>query len=339
MLEPLIEAIETVKERIEQHRQTLSENETRTRGALINPILKALGWDPGDPALVTLEYNVGNLRADYALLDGDDKPAAVFEAKKLGEALDNHRMQMLNYANTEGIEYAGLTNGDKWELYSVFERGHLNDRRMINVSISKDEAHECALELLTLWRLNLASGKVKKVNPPIIEIHVPEDEEPDSLPDTESTQKSESDPSEKSTPISEYKAVGYSSPLWKAIPKALRFPDGSEIAPTDEDHKWAGLMVATAEWLFQNQKLTDENIPIRMFASTGRYIIHTSEVHRNGKPMVSPESIQNGRYFVEKHDIWPKIARNNINVLLKHGGVDPSEVYLITANVAEGDDG
>ena len=28
-----------------------------------------------------------------------------------------HRMQMLNYANASGIDYAGLTDGNHWELY------------------------------------------------------------------------------------------------------------------------------------------------------------------------------------------------------------------------------
>ncbi len=73
----------------------MQDNETRTRMALIDPLLIALGWDTSDPALVIPEY-ASNGRADYALLGSDGNPAAFIEAKRLGEGLKTHRMQMLN---------------------------------------------------------------------------------------------------------------------------------------------------------------------------------------------------------------------------------------------------
>ena len=123
VLGELVGCIELLQERIRSHRDTLQENETRTRMALIDPLLRALGWDVFDPEVVTPEYKAGGGRADYALLRADGQPAATVEAKKLGETLSSHRMQMLNYANASGIEYAGLTDGDHWELYSVFRAG------------------------------------------------------------------------------------------------------------------------------------------------------------------------------------------------------------------------
>ena len=70
------------------------------------------------------EYKVSDGWADYALLRPDGHPAAVIEAKKLGTMLDvKFRRQMLNYANESGIEYAGLTDGNNWELYTVFQPG------------------------------------------------------------------------------------------------------------------------------------------------------------------------------------------------------------------------
>ena len=66
---------------------------------------------------------------------------------------------MLNYSNASGVDYAGLTDGDRWELYEVFKRGQLEERRILDVSISGMAAHECALRLLLLWRPNLETGK------------------------------------------------------------------------------------------------------------------------------------------------------------------------------------
>lgn len=158
-LDDLVSDIEVLKKRIQSHGATLREDETRTRMALIDPLLQALGWDVSDPALVTPEYKVSGRRADYALLRPDGRPAATVEAKKLGEALASHRMQMLNYANASGVEYAGLTDGNHWELYKVFEPGRLEERRILDVSIADAPAYESALKLLLFWRPNLESGQ------------------------------------------------------------------------------------------------------------------------------------------------------------------------------------
>ena len=45
LLDELIRVIETIENRIERHGNSLRENETRTRMALIDPLLSALGWD------------------------------------------------------------------------------------------------------------------------------------------------------------------------------------------------------------------------------------------------------------------------------------------------------
>lgn len=42
LLEPLVSVIEIIKARIEDHGPSLRENETRTRMALIDPLLQAL---------------------------------------------------------------------------------------------------------------------------------------------------------------------------------------------------------------------------------------------------------------------------------------------------------
>ena len=136
LLDELVDVIETLQRRIRDHGPNLRENETRTRMALIDPLLRVLGWDVSDPSVVTPEYSVSGRWADYALLGPDGRPVATVEAKKLGEPLAQHRMQMLNYSNASGVEYAGLTDGDHWELYEVFQRGQLEDRRILDVSIA-----------------------------------------------------------------------------------------------------------------------------------------------------------------------------------------------------------
>ena len=66
---------EVLKERMQTHRAALEENEMRTRVALIDPLLCALGWDVSDPAMVMPEYKIDNKPVDYALFRPNGKPA------------------------------------------------------------------------------------------------------------------------------------------------------------------------------------------------------------------------------------------------------------------------
>ena len=57
-LDDLVVCIKLLKERMRSHNAALRENETRTRMALIDPLLHALGWDVSDPGVGTPEYKV-----------------------------------------------------------------------------------------------------------------------------------------------------------------------------------------------------------------------------------------------------------------------------------------
>ena len=77
-------------------------------------------------------------------------------------------MQIVNYANLSGVPYAGLTDGNHWELYKVFDPAPIEDRLLLNMSIADRPAHEVALKLLLLWQPNLASGQPVAANEPVL---------------------------------------------------------------------------------------------------------------------------------------------------------------------------
>ena len=169
LLDDLVEVIEKLKERITAHGPSLRASETRTRMALIDPLLGALGWDVTDPEMVTPEYSVGNGRADYALLSKDMTPVAFIEAKHLGEPLERpqHEDQLFTYALRQQVKFAALTDGNRWLLddVSVFSGG---ERRLLQISIANMPTHESALKLLLLWRANLATGQPVAANEPVL---------------------------------------------------------------------------------------------------------------------------------------------------------------------------
>ena len=172
LLEPLISTIETIKARIERHGSSLRQNETRTRAALIDPLLQALGWDTADPVLVTPEYRVDVGWADYALAGLGNQPTAVIEAKRLGSILENHLEQAVGYCIQQGIAYSGVTDGNRWQVYRTFEPVPLAEKLVLDVSIANAPTHESALKLLlaVLASQRLASGSLIPPN-----IHHPAD--------------------------------------------------------------------------------------------------------------------------------------------------------------------
>ena len=88
-LENLLTLVETLRDRVDDHGDALRQNEMLTRYALIDPLLRELGWDTEDPDVVVPEYRVPNNKiSDYVLLH-DGRPEIVVEAKKLDESLQS----------------------------------------------------------------------------------------------------------------------------------------------------------------------------------------------------------------------------------------------------------
>ena len=320
MLDDLVSVIETLKQRIHDHGTSLRANETRTRMAMIDPMLRALGWDPADPSVVTPEYDVSGRWADYALLGTDGKPAATLEAKKLGESLGTHRMQMLNYSNAAGIAYAGLTDGNHWELYEVFAQKPLEERRVLQLSIVDTPAHQCALQLLLLWRPNLASGRPILASEPISANNTASAEPQETAAPSPAPFAPAALPTSGDgwVPLSEFNPPTGTNP-----PSSIRFSDGNNIAI----RSWKEIPTAVARWLHARRMLTVGNLPV---ASGKRGMAANSvPLHRDGSSMVTHETIGDDEIFINVH-LSARASRENAKKILEHCGVDPRDVYLQT---------
>lgn len=113
----IIQAIETIRERIDKHKTALSGSEAMTRYAPIDPMLRALDWDVSDPDTVTPEdAGTARFKIDYTM-----GSAMVVEAKKFGERLDRHADQLIEYARASKVRYGVLTNGQRWRMYDSRE--------------------------------------------------------------------------------------------------------------------------------------------------------------------------------------------------------------------------
>ena len=158
LLEPLVSALRDARHAIEHHREHLSKNEIRTRNVLVDPVLRALGWDVSILDEVDVEHAAGKMRVDYALLGNDRRPVVLIEAKKLDEDLNSNRTQVLTYCTELGVRYGVLTDGNCWDLYNLWQEAPIDDRLALQVILSSREPVIAARMLLRLWKDSVREG-------------------------------------------------------------------------------------------------------------------------------------------------------------------------------------
>ena len=313
LLDELVTTIEKLKARIERHQTELRKSEALTRYALIDPLLRELGWDTSDPALVMPEYDVDGKRADYALLEGD-KVVVFLEAKRLDEPLANHRDQVTNYANNLGIRYPVLTNGNQWEVYDNTKLVPIAEKRVLNISLTNAPASALALQLLLLWRPNLASGTPVAASEPILA---------SALTETLAQTETAINPLPPVPPVSDgWTSLREIQPVndqpWR--PSAIRLPDGIE----KEINLWWHVPREVSEYLVRIGKLTRDKCPIK-------------EGHRVDIVHSQPQPSKVGKYdhlhrlsnglFIGKAIQGSGLVRN-AKFLLKFFSEDEGEVWL-----------
>ena len=303
LLDDLVTAIQTVRARIREHGNSLSQNEYRTRLALIDPVLNALGWDVSDPKLVTPEYQVGSGRADYALLGENGNPSAFIEAKRLGEMAEasKHETQLFTYAVTQGVRYAGLTDGNRWIFDNLTARFSGDESRLLDVTIAKESAHQSALKFLLLWKPNLGTGQPIDANEPI-SVTPPE---PRPIIDPIPTGW---------ISLADYKVVG------NGKPPQMRLPDRKEV----QLKYWYEILVEAAEWLTRTGELSPASCPVTN--SQGGDLVNIEPREQHGGSFRSHRQLGNG-LFVKTHGSSITIL-GSTKILLKHFGKDSSSILL-----------
>jgi len=303
MLDELVACLEQLKKRIGRYGSSIRENETRTRMQLIDPLLRVLGWDVSDPEQVTPEFNVSGSWADYALLQPDGKPTAIIEAKKLDENLSKHRMQMLTYATASGIAYAGLSDGNHWELYRVFEHVPLDEKKILDVSITEIPPHKAALDLLLLWRPNLESGDVKPASEPILakadEVFfapaskkAPEQPLPDAKSAEPGAVKDVRPDTGSWIKLLDFKLPPGSSPKHAS----MKLWDGRVVSDLKY---WNELLFRVVEKLYRDGLLTVEDVPVATLSGRkNTFFINTEPIHGDGRLWKRFKKIPDSPLFV-----------------------------------------
>ena len=141
------EQVLNVIERWQTDERLTTLEEARICSAVIEPILRGLGWDIGNPQEVWEQYSVEDIgTVDYALLIGD-KPKVFVEVKRGGAQLKKHQSQLRNYARIGGVSLAILTNGATWWFYLPLQEGSWEQTRIGEVEFQDQNATEITQRL------------------------------------------------------------------------------------------------------------------------------------------------------------------------------------------------
>ena len=132
------------------HTQLGEEN---TKAALIEPVLKALGWDTSNPDEVHHEYRrlSNDNPVDYALLLLRT-PRLFLEAKDLWANLGDPKwsIQFISYATAAGVQWVVLTNGAEWRVYNAHAPVPIEQKLFRTVRIDEDlDSAYSVLQLLS----------------------------------------------------------------------------------------------------------------------------------------------------------------------------------------------
>lgn len=153
-LSNLCEVLRQINDSAAQYQATLKKNEAATRAVLIDPVLRALGWDIANTNMVEVEKTLTQTRVDYALYDNNGDVNIIIEAKSLSENLNQPSiiMSLVTYAFTFKFQDIFLTNGLIWQHFTNFQPGNVIATKILD--ITNDNPVECAAYLVQ--RLDVA---------------------------------------------------------------------------------------------------------------------------------------------------------------------------------------
>jgi hypothetical protein len=279
----LIETLKQIRETALVNQSKLSKSEASTRSAIIDPILRALGWDTANPRMIEFEKTFTQSRVDYALLDSENKIQIIIEAKPLGGNLsDKHiLLSLIMYAIASGVKSIFLTDGVIWEHYTDYSPGNVVSSKTLD--LAKDNLLDCAAYLIQIMdAARFWQSEPQKVEPEaeqlskqILDLRSEISVLKNTLLLVQKTQVEKVAGEEVKTETSSKPAYRFvdldqiSSFLGESLtnqkpPNVLKFPDGT----TKEITRWGDILLECCNFVLVN----NPNVPIPLPDAAGKKI-------------------------------------------------------------------
>ncbi len=306
-MDELIRLIGVLRERIETHGAALSQSEALTRSALIDPLLRGLGWNTEDPSHVVPEFHIPSTgkKAGYVLFTGTENPDVIVEAKRLGMPHGDAAHQALNYCAADGFECFAVTDGRRWAVYETRRPGALEQKRIAEFDIGRDSTSAVCSAALSLWRQRFVDGVSTHVEPETVRTRT--DPEPEVRPVTRNDNA-----------LSHWIRLSELDPPPYSTPRKLSLPKG----PTVDARRWSELVPRLVEWLSSQGHLPDETLPI--CTSTGRPIVEKRG--SDGKHLLAAKKA--GELWVDTN-FSGKDHAENMRTIVQSAGLSPQEFSVL----------
>ena len=299
--ETLEKAVLEINERIKAHREYIAGDETRTRVVLIDPLLRALGWNLENPDEVQLEFKLSTGKPDYALMK-DGQPIAVIEAKRLGTRLETQNPgQVIKYTDDRKFsqrQVVAFTNGEVWRFFRASKNWDAE-----TVDLSSVQTFKTAFDLVECL-------SASRFEPP---------------------------PPRNSNRLVSAVVMTVQSPAttlveadWKRKPALLRFEDGSKRVV----NSWARVYLETCRYVVYDGLVQPDDYPVVLAKGqqVKRCAMNTSKVHPNGNDFTDPREVSEGVWL--ENDLGSNKAIKDYSVrMLRKFGIDPGSVQIEYATI------
>ena len=286
--ERLRQCIEKLANRLKQHEHLLQQSEIQTRYTLIDPLLRALGWDTEDPMVVRLyplESADSELFQPYALLYENEVYLTV-KTGALNSDLTQAQAQCRGLRNL--VTYTAVTDGRRWEVYATHVLGVPEKDLVLEFDILGSPAE-------TAYQANYLQRSVICPCAPLYEV----------VPLSEAIKAYEL-ATETRLLDTLYLPEGTKGPLtkWKRVPV----------------ESWKDCCVKVVEHLVSLGKLGPSHCPIRRPQSRHRYLVNSRPNHSDGSPFDDKTPV--GQIWVDTK--WDRVHLvENTQIILRHVGEDP----------------
>ncbi len=121
--------------------------EAETRRYVVDPVLTALGYRTLDHIRLEYRLEASGQFVDYLLKAGEQD--VVVDAEPLGAELSpKDASQIVGYCATEGIRWALLTNGLRWQVFDIEVSGNWEAKRVSDINLEAAYRNDTLAEAL-----------------------------------------------------------------------------------------------------------------------------------------------------------------------------------------------
>lgn len=346
-MQEILDTIKQAKQTIRAYRYALVGNQVLTRYALVDVLLKAVGWDVHDPAQVFPEWEMGHTgqKAEYALLDTAGRPVAVIRVTPLSGFAVPDLVKFASPAQESSIRFAILTDGNLWLVADTTPGRSPAEAEIMRVNLETDPENFLLLNFASLAPTNLRELELAYfLGQPArsVESAAPQRSQPHSQGHQSGTgplttpagRRGGTGPLEAAaselTPAAAPSQAQINNAEWLPIsdivnsitaPMLLRYPDSSVESTQGSFQR---VLAHLAEYIIRHNKYFQA--PVEDYEGKKRFLINLIPAHKDGTPFGAKVMLFNGWYMETDYSLAD--CKKNALWLIQKAGENPHHYFF-----------